>query len=110
MDARLHPSKGGGAAHEFIGPADLPHWRANRLADALAKQAAARAMVPRWIASRVRAAQDGYLHGVASAGVACHAANNLSVQQEDEHGTTRSVAKRDCLPARPRRWPWRPGV
>ena len=77
-------------------------WRANRLADSLAKQAAAAIAVSRRTARFLASARLAVVHAACGLGQVTHAANNHTVQHVDPDGTTRTTTIRDAEPA-PRR-------
>ena len=57
----------------------VAEWRANQLADALAKKGAPKSKARNDIKKTIRAAQDATLHAAAQLGVVTHAANNHQV-------------------------------
>ena len=79
-------------------------WRANRLADALAKRAAQADRIPDELRAYLRAARSAYVHSLAILGKATHTANHLPVA-DGEGGT---VLMRDSTGRRPARQPRRP--
>ncbi len=74
-------------------------WRANRLVDSLAKQAAAERELPRAAARLLDSAAAAVRHAATLLGRVTHGANNLELQVVDEDGT---VTKRVLRDARPR--------
>ena len=91
---------------------DLPitatDWRANRLADALAKAAASRFRLPYKVRHVVATAMKAYEHAAALAGMVTHAANNHHVSAIAHDGTYVHKKVRDALPpARTQRPPAR---
>ena len=76
-------------------------WRANRLADALAKNAASPHRLPRWASKLVSDAATWTKHQLALLGVVTHAANNLSVTRLVDGGDTRVVICRETTAERP---------
>ncbi len=76
-------------------------WRANRLADALAKDIAARHRLPRWALSIVRNAGALLKHQAARLGTATHLANNHEVLVTLANGSTVKKFVRDSTAQRP---------
>jgi hypothetical protein len=77
-------------------------WRANRLADALAKEASARDAISKSDAELLKSAEDAAKHACALLGVVTQAANNHRVEVANASGQTWIVAKRDTIDERPR--------
>ena len=75
-------------------------WRANRLADVLAKEAANRRALPKHAISKLRDAEEAARYHMALLGTVTHAANNCKMQSEI-NGKLTWVTKRDSL-ERPR--------
>ena len=73
-------------------------WRANRLADALAKAAASRFRVPQSVRRVVATAMRAYEHSAAVAGLVTKAANNHFVSATLEDGSYAYRKVRDSLP------------
>ena len=80
-------------------------WRANRLVDALAKQAAAAARTTKEATQLVDAARAAAVHAACCLGQVTHAANNHKVATVDASGGEVMVTVRDAEPApkRPKR-------
>ena len=76
-------------------------WRANRLADVLAKNAASQHRLPRWVTKLVSDASTWTKHQVALLGVVTHAANNYSVNQLVDGGAIKELVYRDSTAERP---------
>ena len=74
-------------------------WRANRLADALAKQAAAAGRACGATVSLVASARVAALHAACNLGQVTYASNNHRVAQTDADGKEVFVTKRDAEPA-----------
>ena len=72
-------------------------WRANRLADAIAKAFANDMAPPGSMVSLTMCARAAYRHSVALLGCVTHAANNHRVQVTRDDGTTTYVTKRDVM-------------
>jgi len=73
-------------------------WRANRLADALAKAAAARFRVPGDVRRTVSVAMKAYEHTAAVVGVATRASNNHLVSATNPDGSYALRRLRDAAP------------
>ena len=82
-------------------------WRANRLADLLAKSAAEPLRLPRRIAKYVAVMSKLDAHRCARLGVATHRANAHHVVVQDEEGVERIMILRDSTAERPQ-WKLRP--
>ena len=78
-------------------------WRANRLADVLAKAAAARDRLPEKIFKWIKDAQQLHQHQAAVLGLATHAATHFERRVVDPHGQTVTHLIRDSAGQRPRR-------
>jgi len=76
-------------------------WRANRLADALAKNAASHDRLPQWVSKLVSNASTWTKHQLALLGVVTHAANNYCVTQLVDGGASKEVIRRDSTAERP---------
>ncbi len=72
-------------------------WRANRLADGLAKQAAATTQPPSAVLRLLASARLAVGHFAKLLGRVTHAANNHVVQEVSEDGTVTSHTKRDSV-------------
>ena len=70
-------------------------WRANRLADALAKLAAGRHRLPQWAAQKIGHAKQLALYSAAKLGVVTHRANHHKVLVTKEDGTVVTSTCRD---------------
>ncbi len=79
-------------------------WRANRLADVLAKAAASTRRLPTWATKLVAAAGALVKHSAARLGVATQRANNYSVEVFTPEGTLVKQILRDSTAERPQ---WR---
>ena len=82
-------------------------WRANRLADALAKYAASRVRLPASVFKWIKDAEELHRHQAALLGWVTHAATHHEVHVTDAHGKTSSQVIRDSCgqrPQRPRTW------
>ena len=75
-------------------------WRANQLADALAKMAAPRTALRDEAAAKIRVAGKALVHAAAQLGVVTHAANNHKVSEVGRDGELRVVTKRDSTTVR----------
>ena len=73
-------------------------WRSNRLADALAKAAAARFRVPHDARHVVKTALRAYEHAAMVAGMVTHASNNHYVSTTTPDGAYAHRKRRDALP------------
>eukprot|EP00973_Karenia_brevis_P087762 12173174-Karenia_brevis.AAC.1 len=73
-------------------------WRANRLADALAKAAAGQHVVSKRISRYMSDALEAYEYGAALAGVTCKAANCYHCTVHLPDGSTTEIRKRDSEP------------
>jgi len=73
-------------------------WRANRLADALAKAAAARFRIPHQIQNTVKTAFRAYEHAAMVAGIVTHAANNHYTSVTTPDGAYAHRRQRDAQP------------
>ena len=82
-------------------------WRANRLADLLAKSAAEPWRLPRWITRQVSDMSRLVVHHAARLGVATTRANGHRVTVHDEQGVERTRVLRDSTAERPK-WSLRP--
>ena len=82
-----------GSSNRVITAAD---WRANRLADALAKEAAHQRAVPKSVISMLKDPEEAARYYMALLGAVTHAANNCKVQVE-VNGERTWVCKRDSL-------------
>jgi hypothetical protein len=71
-------------------------WRANRLVDVLAKQAAATREAPRAVSLLLKSAQAAVRHASALLGRVTVAANHHEVSTTQEDGTEKIVVKRDA--------------
>ena len=80
-------------------------WRANQLADVLAKSAAVDDPGRRAAAMYIGTSKRALLHHAVILGMATHGANNHLASRADEHGNVRSVTLRDStsLPPNARR-------
>ena len=76
-------------------------WRANRLVDALAKQAASIRQAPQAITSIIGSGRAASRHAAALLGQVTHAANHCQVSEELPDGTIVVKTRRDTAP-RPR--------
>eukprot|EP00973_Karenia_brevis_P052324 7271024-Karenia_brevis.AAC.1 len=76
-------------------------WRANRLADLLAKSAAVPLRLPRWIFKRVDDMAALVLHHCAKLGVVTNWANAHTVMVREEDGVERQLTVRDSTAERP---------
>ena len=76
-------------------------WRANRLADALAKAAASENRLPKWVPKIVALASKWVKHQAAKLGAITHAANNFVTVSTDEDGSTITRTRRDSVAERP---------
>ena len=76
-------------------PITAQDWRANSLADALAKMAARATRAPWSVRKRCRCLQAARRYGAAIAGVACQAANNYVTYGHKQDGTYGEVKYRD---------------
>jgi len=79
-------------------PVTAIDWRANRLADALAKAAAARFRVPHRVQHTVRTAFKAYEHAAMVAGVVTHAASNHFTSVTTPDGAYAHRKLRDAQP------------
>ena len=79
-------------------------WRANRLVDALAKQAANTIRATESTRKLVKSATTAALHSACLLGQVTFAANNHKVEQVNEEGCKVTIVKRDAQLA-PRRRP-----
>ena len=84
-------------------------WRANRLADALAKRAAESDRVPAALRTFIRSMRTAYVHTLAILGRATFAANHRPVE-DGEGGTSLTRDSTGKRPARPPRPAKRPAV
>ena len=75
-------------------------WRANRLADVLAKSIAGRHRLPRWVLDLVRSSGQLVQYFAARLGTATHAANNYLVTDTTGDGSADST-RRDSTAKRP---------
>ena len=73
-------------------------WRANRLVDALAKQAAAKHQLPAAIVRRLDSATCATKHAAMLLGQVTHAANNHRVEVVDSNGIASTKLMRDAVP------------
>ena len=95
----------GSTLHSQGQPITATMWRANRLADALAKTAADRDRLPRWVTRWVKTAATAAREAAALLGVVTFAANNLATEISLPDGRKRTVQLRDsCGGDRP---PWK---
>ena len=76
-------------------------WRANRLADALAKVAAAATRLPSHLLSRIEAAGTLVKHQCALLGVVTKGANHFSCVQFGEDGMSNVIVRRDSTAEHP---------
>jgi hypothetical protein len=76
-------------------------WRANQLADALAKEAAVDDPGRRAAAMYIECSKRALLHHAVVLGMATHAANNHEVLREDAAGIMKKVLLRDSTPLPP---------
>ena len=76
-------------------------WRANRLADALAKGIASQHRLPQWALALVKTTGKLIKHQAARIGVATYLANNYEEQVTLEGGATATRFRRDSTAARP---------
>ena len=76
-------------------------WRANRLADWLAKSAAEPLRVPRAARRFIDVAAQALEYGLRRLGAVTHAANNLRVQVTLPNGDVTTVTRRDAAAMRP---------
>ncbi len=76
-------------------------WRANRLADFLAKMAASATRLPARLISQLGVAGDLARHNLALLGVVTKAANNLECIQVSDGGATKVIRRRDSTAERP---------
>ncbi len=76
-------------------------WRANRLADALAKKAASQHRLPVWVSKLVGDAAVCTRHQLALLGVVTFEAHNHRVSQITEGGATKEFVYRDSTAQRP---------
>ena len=83
---------------EYITPV---MWRANRLADALAKTAAAAHRLPGWVPRLVASASTWVKHQAAKLGAVTHAAKKFLVTRVDEEGASTKLVLRDSSARRP---------
>lgn len=74
-------------------------WRANRLADALAKRAARRFKIPDEILQGIKAAETAVDYAAAMIGVTTYASNHFKMDIF-ERGESRIITIRDCAPLR----------
>ena len=74
-------------------------WRANRLADALAKRAAARFALPKDAQDLLASGASAVRYVAGILGRATWGANNCKVTKVDEHGNRSVVTVRDATPA-----------
>ena len=89
------------ARHSGGDPVTPVMWRANRLADLLAKSAAEADRLPKWVMRKVADMGKLVVHHAARLGVATTRANNHSVTVTDEHGVSRTRVIRDSTAERP---------
>jgi len=82
-------------------PITATDWRANRLADGLAKAAARSARVPLRILQAVKDAAAAAEYAAALVGAACFAANNHVQELVLPDGTTTTVKRRDSTARKP---------
>ena len=98
------PASSIGHARDSRGrPIDATMWRANRLADALAKVAAAKHRLPAWAVRQVEQASRLYLHQAAKLGKITFDANHFQIVTFDEEGNQVTRMARDSTAARPQR-------
>ena len=88
------PHSGGGCVTPIM-------WRANRLADALAKIAAAATRLPARLLNQFGTAGTLVRHQCALLGVVTKAANNFSCVQIGEDGSSKVTIRRDSTAERP---------
>ena len=97
-----------GSARDSRGEEVTPlMWRANRLADILAKAAASPTRLPTWATKKVHNAAKLVQNYAARLGVATHEANNHKVTMMVDGGATEQRTMRDSTAARPS-WRQRP--
>ena len=78
-------------------------WRANRLADALAKWAAARRQLPMAVGRLLSSGMAAVRYAAGILAAATHRANNYTVATLDSHGNTVNMTMRDATAA-PRKY------
>ena len=83
----------------------LVDWRANRLADALAKEAAGADRIDPNAMQMLADANAAFEYGAALAGVTCKAANCYTERIVMPDGTTTTLTKRDSRPGLSA-WEW----
>jgi len=95
-----HGTKGsiGNACKSDGGMVTATDWRANRLADALAKAAAGRFRVPSATRNAVTTALRAYEQSAAVAGIVTYAANNFCLSTTAQDGTYVHKRLRDAQP------------
>jgi hypothetical protein len=84
---------------ELVSPID---WRANRLADAIAKDAALSMAAPPRVRQLMKEALAAVEHSCAFIGAATYVANNCMRQMSNADGVVRQVKCRDSTAQRPR--------
>lgn len=78
-------------------------WRANRLADALAKNVSQQYALDDREAKLIQSAEHAVKHACALLGAVTHAANRFKTEEVGKDGKTRTVTKRESLDERRRR-------
>ena len=104
---RWVPAHLGESAVGFVRPCGrvftATDWRANRLADALAKNVSRHYAIDETDANLVVSAEHTAEHALALLGVVTHAANHRSTSEIGKDGISRIVFKRDSIDERPKR-------
>ena len=97
------PSRAIGCVKDSNGkPITSIMWRANRLVDVLAKNAASKDRLPKWVVCKAANAAKLVQHHAARIGYVTHAANNHTVQVScSTTGSMKTIVVRDSSGARP---------
>ena len=103
MPAHTAPSAIGERLKSNGKPVSAPEWRANQLADCLAKSAAHESPERTAAAKGIHAAQQVLLHAASQLGCVTLAANNHEVCVTKADGTTCTVTRRDATAPSARR-------